>query len=589
MGIDGLARGRRKAGRLLSRHPVVMVAVLAILAVASGMASGRGSGAAVISNAGMPAAVRPNILLIVADDLGYSDLSVYGGEIDTPNLDDLARGGARFTQFYAAAMCSPTRAMLLTGVDHHRAGLGNLAERLADNQRGQPGYEGHLNQRVATIAEILAAEGYRTYLSGKWHLGSGEAGASQRGFDRAFALLESGAGHFANMLPLLGPGKAEYSEDGVPVEALPADFYSSRSYVDKLIGYLDEGAESNSPFFAYLSFTAPHFPLQAPRSSIEKYRGRYDAGYESILEERLNRMRAAGLIPAGTEPFPMLSSESPWEALDENERRRQARLMEIYAAMISDMDAEVGRFLAYLESRQLLDSTIIVFLSDNGAEGHYLEWGLDPLVPWAEACCDDDLEAMGSPDSYLMLGPAWARVAAAPFRMFKGFVSDGGVRVPAFVHYPGRIPAGRIVTEPASVIDLVPTLLELAGLPHPGPQFQGRDILPVQGVSLAGLVDGRTESVRGAEAALGWEIFGKRGLRQGRWKILWETADARWWDSDALGIRRGAWQLYDLESDPAETIDRAADHPERLQAMIRLWEAYAQENGVVLPDRQRGY
>lgn len=532
---------------------------------------------------------RPNLLLIVADDLGYSDLGAYGGEIETPNLDTLARGGVRFAQFYASPMCSPTRAMLLTGVDQHRAGLGNLVERLSENQKGQPGYEGRLNDRVATLPELLRTAGYRSYLSGKWHLGRGESDPGARGFDRYFALMESGAGHFANMLPLLGPQKAEYLADGQPVEALPGDFYSSRFYVDQLIEYLEEDRDSGQPFFAYLAFTAPHFPLQALRKTIEKYGGRYDAGYEATLSARLRRMQALGLVPQGAEPFPLLPSELEWANLGAKKKRVEVRRMEVYAAMVDDMDQQVGRLLSYLEQRGLRDDTVIVFMSDNGAEGHYLEWGLDPLVPWAESCCDNSLENMGDADSYLMLRPAWARVASTPLRMFKGFTSEGGIRVPAFVNYPARIAGERVSHAVATVRDIVPTLLELAGVATPGGQFEGRPVEPIQGRSMLAMLEGSAESIHPADAVFGWEMFGKRALRQGRWKILWETEDARWWDAAALGIARSAWQLYDLEADPSEQNDISAEYPQRLQSMIQSWQKYAEENGVIIPDRQRGY
>jgi arylsulfatase len=257
--------------------------------------------------------------------------------------------------------------------------------------------------------------------------------------------------------------------------------------------------------------------------------------------------------------------------------------------MVDDMDQEIGRLLSYLEENGLRENTVIVFLSDNGAEGHYLNWGLDPLVPWAETCCDNSLENMGNADSYLMLGPAWARIAATPFRMFKGFTSEGGVRVPAFFNYPAGFDAGRTVHSVATVRDILPTLLEIAGVPLPGPQFEGRAVEAVQGRSLLPWLDGHEEPVHAEDAFFGWEIFGKRALRQGRWKIVWETTDATWWDSDALGIKREAWQLYDLETQPSEQFDLASQYPQRLEEMIRLWERYAEENGVIIPDSQRGY
>jgi arylsulfatase A-like enzyme len=533
---------------------------------------------------------RPNIFLIVADDLGYSDLGVYGSEIETPNIDMLARAGIRFTQFYASPMCSTTRAMLLTGIDHHRVGFGNLAERLAGNQKQQPGYEGYLNERAVTLAELLQDAGYRTYMTGKWHLGSRpRTDPSQRGFDRSFVLVESGAGHFDNMLPLLGPGKAEYSDDGKKVDALPDGFYSSRFYARQMLDYLEGDAGEERPFFAYLAFTAPHFPLQAPRESIAKYEGRYDRGYDAIHEQRIRRMQRLGLLADDIVSFPRLTTETPWSELTAAGRESQARRMEIYAAMVDDMDAYVGEVIDYLREQGLYDSTAIFFLSDNGAEGHYLRWGLDPLVPWAEKCCDNSLSNMGNADSYLMLGPDWARVSVAPLRMFKGFVSEGGIRVPAIVHFPARLPAGTINRSFVTVRDVMPTILELAGVDHPGDHYKGRSVLPMQGRSMLAMLEGVAESVHGENFTMGWELFGKRGVRNGDWKILFEPDHVDWWDAEAMGITKNRWQLYDLSADPAELRDLAGSDPQRVEAMIRLWENYASDNGVIIPETQRAY
>jgi arylsulfatase A-like enzyme len=533
---------------------------------------------------------RPNILLIVADDVGYSDLGFQGSEIPTPNLDALAQGGVRFSQFYASPMCSTTRSMLLTGVDNHLAGFGNLVERLSDNQKEQPGYEGRLNERVVTLAEILQQQGYRTYLSGKWHLGKGNGAAPQeRGFDRSFALLESGAGQFSNMLPLLGPGVAEYMEDGVLLESLPEHFYASESYVQKLLGYLQQDGQGDKPFFAYLAFTAAHFPLQAKAESIARNRGNYDAGYEAIHAARLQRLQDLGLAAAGGTEFPQLDKEPSWSELTDEQRQVEARRMEIYAAMIADMDTQVGVLIDLLKSSGQYDNTLIVFLSDNGAEGHYLKWGLDPLVPWAASCCDNSLDNMGAADSYLMLGPSWARVAMAPFRMFKGFTSEGGIRVPAFVHFPARFDGGRNSNALLHVTDIVPTVLEVAGVAAPNGQFGGRPIEAIQGKSVLPLLEGRVEEARGEDDYLGWEVFGKRAIRQGDWKIVWEAPFTSWWDSESLGISRNRWQLYNLAQDPAELRDQSAAEPERLAEMIQLWDEYARQNGVIIPDRQRAY
>ncbi|TAK56406.1 MAG: arylsulfatase [Gammaproteobacteria bacterium] len=539
---------------------------------------------------GSTSAERPNILLIVADDLGYADLGIYGSEIATPNLDALARSGVMFTQFYASPMCSPTRAMLLTGMDNHRAGLGSMAERLAGNQQGQPGYEGYLNSRAVTLAEVLRDAGYRTYMTGKWHLGEpGVADPPLRGFEQSFALLDSGAGHFSNRLSLGGPEMAPYFENGKPVEHLPRDFYSTRFYAQKLIEYLDADRNDDRPFFAYLAFTAPHFPLQAPEESIARYRGLYDAGYEAVQARRLSTMRDLGLVAADAHPFPRLVGELAWEKLSPEQQKAQARLMEIYAAMVGDLDAQVGEVIRFLRRRREYDSTIIVFMSDNGPEGHHLEQGLERLAEWSRQCCNNEYDNMGRADSYLMQGPDWARVSATPFRMFKGFTSEGGIRVAAFISYPRRIAGGRTYRGLATVMDVMPTLLDLAGAEHPGESFQGRKLLPMQGRSMLPMLRGVSGTVHDNDAVLGWELFGKRAIRRGDWKIVREASQVKWWQSDPLGIRRDSWQLYNLTTDPAELNDLSAQHPAQLQHMIDQWDVYARGNGVIIPDEIRNY
>jgi len=538
-----------------------------------------------------PADQRPNILLIVADDLGYTDLGVYGGEIGTPNLDSLAREGTIFTRFYTSPMCSPTRAMLLTGMDNHLTGLGNLVERLADNQKGQPGYEGRLNSRVVTLAELLADAGYRTYMTGKWHLGSANAGAdpSQRGFSRSFALLDSGASYFNNMLPLMGPGKAEYSDNGVLLDSLPENFYSTRFYAEKMIEYLTQDANDDSPFFAYLAFTAPHFPLQAPVESIAKYQGAYDDGYDALHAQRLKRLQDMGLVATDIEPFPRSLTEQAWEDLSPQSQAAESRKMEIYAAMIDDLDHYVGKVIEYLKRQGEYDNTVIFFMSDNGAEGHLHKHGLGPLAGWAKQCCDNSFENLGKADSYVMLGPNWVRAAVAPFRMFKGFTSEGGIRAPAFVHFPSQIGVGETSSALVTVTDIMPTLLQLADVEHPGSDYKGRDLLPIQGKSMLAMLRNETDTVHGEDFSMGWELLGKRAIRKGDWKIIWETSHVDWWESRDLGIKRDEWQLYNLATDPAELMDLSHKEPEQLARMIELWESYARENGVVIPDKARGY
>ncbi len=311
---------------------------------------------------------RPNILLIVADDLGYTDIGAFGGEIDTPNLDRLAVEGMRLSNFHVLPTCAPTRAVLLTGVDNHRAGIGSQV--ITAEQKGKPGYEGYLNSRVATLPEVLGAAGYRTYHTGKWHLGVEKShGPHARGFDETFTLLAGGASHFADASPLRPGGEARYLRNGKLVESLPGNFYSSQHYTDLLLAWMERDRNSERPFFAYLAYTAPHDPLHAPPAYIEKYRGRYDRGWEELRRERFNRVQEKGLIPAHHQLPPWPSVVKRWDSLSELEQANSARDMEVYAAMVDYMDEQIGRVYQWLEANGELDNTLIFFLSDNGANG----------------------------------------------------------------------------------------------------------------------------------------------------------------------------------------------------------------------------
>ena len=533
---------------------------------------------------------RPNILVIVADDLGYTDIGAFGGEIETPNLDALAMAGVRLTQFYVAPTCSPTRSMLMSGTDNHLAGLGNMAEELRANQQGHPGYEGHLSTRVAALPELLREAGYHTYMAGKWHLGlSEDTSPAARGFERSFALAQGGGGHFSD-LPIVGPDPAIYREDGQLVP-LPAEFYSSRFYSERLIEYLENRPDDGQPFFAYLAFTAPHWPLQAPAESIAKYAGRYDAGYDALQASRFARLQELGLLTEGMQAVPRVPEEPAWEALWAQEKQISARKMEIYAAMVDDLDHYLGTVFDTLKRRGEFDNTFIFFMSDNGPEGAHLEIGWDALGEWVAECCDNSFENMGQADSYLWYGPNWARAGAAPFRMYKAFTTEGGIRVPAIVHYPKTVPAGTIYRGMATVMDVLPTILELAEIEHPQ-TYQGREVLPLRGASMLPVLTGASASVHAEDYVMGWELFGRRAIRQGDWKIVWEPADFMGtapWEPRDPHIMGDRWRLYNLADDPSEQIDLAQQQPERLQALIAAWETYAQETGIVLPDYNVGY
>lgn len=513
---------------------------------------------------------RPNFLLIVLDDLAYSDLGSFGGEIATPNLDRLANQGLRFTNFYAAAACSPSRAMLLTGADSHLVGLGNMDEFLSDDQRGKPGYEGHLNNRVDTVATRLRAAGYHTYMSGKWHLGS-KPGSLPRdqGFERSFALMHGGGNHFDQRGVTEQHPVADYREQGQHTR-LPEDVFSSNSYTDKLLNYLRQDAGDGKPFFAYLAYTAPHWPLQAPQAYIERYRGKYNQGYDQLRTARLQNMQALGITEDNNDDaFPLnpATGYRPWTELDKAEQQRQARIMEVYAAMVEATDAQVGRVLTQLEQQGQLDNTVIVFLSDNGAEGFdKSEW--PPFKAWVEQF-DNRLEALGSKDAFPFYGPGWGTAGTAPFRMFKGFSTDGGLRTPAFIWNPNLKRQGQISQQLVTVMDIAPTLLTLAGINNPTPQDPGQ-----RGRTMLPYLMEQKESVHSATEAIGWELMGNAAIRQGDWKLVRAFKP----------FGSGQWQLFNLSRDPAETRDVASAFPNKYRELLQAWDDYARHNGVLLPE-----
>lgn len=533
---------------------------------------------------------RPNILLIVADDLGYTDLGAYGGEIDTPNIDALADEGVVFSDFYAAPACSPTRSMLMSGMDSHLAGLGNMAEEVefVENQKGKPGYEGHLSFKVISLPEAFKAAGYHTYMTGKWHLGTTKkTRPAARGFEKSFVLVKSGGAHLS-MIPSVGPGKAEYRENDKRVDSLPKDFYSTEFFTEKLIEYIDEGRIDNRPFFGYLAYTAPHWPLQAPKESIAKYKGKYSDGYGRLLENRLKGLQTQNLIGENIEAFPKLPGEAAWEDLTLEQRQVSARKMEIYAAMVDDLDKYVGRVVDYLKNIGEYENTFIFLMSDNGPEGHHLDRGWDSLARWVKECCDNSYENMGRGNSYLWYGPNWARAGTAPSRLFKGFTSEGGIKVPAIAHYSKFTAKGLINRQLVSVMDVMPTLLELARIQLPKDMhYKERKHLPMQGKSMLEMLMGESDRTHGPEYVLGWELFGKRAIRHGEWKLLWEPSHKLWsWHSS---VKTDRWQLYHLPDDPAELYDVSGRYPDKYKQMIALWDKYVAENNVILPNFSSGY
>lgn len=519
-------------------------------------------------------APRPNILLIVADDLGYSDIGAYGSEIATPNLDRLARSGTKLTQFYASPYCSPTRAMLMSGVDHHRAGFGSMAELLTPAQRSQPGYEGYLNTRVAPLPALLRDAGYHTYMAGKWHLGTTEdTSPVARGFEQSFALVQGGASHTDQTGIITDdPDKtprAIYRENGKPVD-LPRDFYSSTFYADRIMRHIGSNRADGKPFFAYLAFTAPHWPLQAPAQYIRKYQGKYDVGYDVIRERRLARMKQLGLVPKDARPYEGSGTWPEWSALSPVQQRIEAKRMAVYAAMVEQMDAQIGRVLDYLKANGLYDNTLVFFMSDNGADGNSV---LDEAAnrEWVRRHANNSLANTGLRGSFVEYGPGWAQVSSTPFHLYKAFAYEGGIAVPAIASLPKRIGAGRASAMPAHVTDIAPTLLELAGTQPPGNRYQGREVFPMEGTSMLAFLSGQTAQVHPHGFSAGWELNGRKAMRQGDWKIV--QANPPW--------GTGRWELYNVREDREERNNVADRHPDRLKALVTAYETYRHDNGVI--------
>ena len=540
------------------------------------------------------AASRPNFLVIVADDLGFSDLGVFGGEIDTPNLDALAKRGVRFTSFYTAPTCSPSRAMLLTGKDSHRVGLGTMAEMLPLSPKlaGRPGYEGHLDPRVATLADRLATAGYRTMMAGKWHLGiAPEFQPKARGFQQSFALLQGSSDHYGmdqDGVWQTSRAGSTYAENGAPARFPPGN-YTGDYFTQRLIGYLKREPREKRPFFAYLAFNEPHWPLQAPAALIEKYRGRYDAGPQALREQRLERMRTLGLFDATTLAAPM-APLTGWDRLTAEQRALGARAMEIYAAMVESLDQNVGRVVAALRNSGEIDNTVIVFMSDNGAEGSTSRQliGVLQMLGLPRETADGlrnanaNPEKMGGVGSYVSYGPEWAQAAMGPFRLYKGFTNEGGIRAPAFVTGP-RVVGQRIIHSALHIRDVMPTLLELAGVREPGSTGPRTGDTVSDGRSWVPILAGKRDSIRAPNNAMAWELFFRRGIRRGDWKAVFSNNDTGFAAIGASATDPARWRLYNLRSDPGEIHDLASSEPVLLGELVRDWDRYAVENGVVLP------
>jgi len=497
--------------------------------------------------AGAPGPGRPNIVVILVDDMGFSDIGCYGSEIATPNLDRLATRGIRFTQFYNTGRCCPTRASLLTGLYPHQAGIGHMT---AD--KGLPGYVGHLHERCVTLGEVLRPAGYFTIMCGKWHVGAKDPAwwPSRRGFDRTYACPEGGGFYFQvkKGRSIVRNGKVIH-DDAHP---LPEGWYSTDAWTDEAIGYIDEAVRADKPFLVYLAHNAPHFPLQAPPEDIQRYRRKYLAGWDTLRERRYGRQLASGLIAKRWPLSPRDDGITPWANVDAERRDRMDHIMAIYAATVDRMDRSIGRLVKALGQRGVLENTLILFLSDNGGNA---ESG-----PWGRA---QGKGALGSAASSVFCGKSWANAENTPFRYYKHFVHEGGISTPLIAHWPAGIPAdrrGAFEPQPGHLIDIMATCADLAGATYPK-TFNGHAITPMQGVSLVPALRGQA---LGRTEPLYWEHEGNRAIRDGNWKLV------------ARGPA-GDWELYDLDADRSELHNLAAEHPDRVKAMADQWETFARK------------
>jgi len=549
----------RQLKDLLFRHAVRPLSAFAVLQVL--FAAMPQSAWAQLAERDRP----PNILLLVADDLGYSDVSCFGGEISTPHIDGLAKEGLRFTQFYNCGQDSPSRASLLTGLYPHQVGMGH-----STTDYRQPGYRGNLSRECATLAELLGQNGYQTLMVGKWHLtphvgpeGPKHTWPVNRGFERFYGTIHGAGSYFSPITLCRG---SQFVDEQDP------DFYYTERIAQHAGAFIEQASRSNKPFFLYVAFTAPHFPLHAPEGAIDRQRAKYAMGWDQVRKTRFQRMRAMGVLKPQWKPTPIDERVGAWEL---NQLRAwQQRRMEVYAAQVDLMDQAVGRVLESLRQMGAEQNTLVMFLSDNGASA-------EEIMPnWRGVGIPKETRAgravqlgnhpdflPGAEDTYQSYGIAWANVSNTPFRRYKGDVHEGGISTPLIVRWPAVFrQGGRMTDQVGHVIDLVPTCLEVARIRYPS-SYQGRNLLPLEGRSLA-------PSLRGATLAgtkLFWEHAGNRAVRDGKWKLVAQ--------------HRGAWELYDMEADRTETTDLAKQFPIVVQNMSESYAAWAKRCNV-LPWRE---
>ncbi|QCK15695.1 arylsulfatase [Mangrovivirga cuniculi] len=507
---------------------------------------------------------KPNILLIVADDLGYSDLGCFGSDIETPNIDQLAGKGIIFSNFHTAPMCAPTRAMLLSGNDNHIAGMG----RQSINSEFF-GYEGHLTNRIATIPQVLKQAGYHTYMAGKWHLGMRpEDNPHKKGFDHSYVLLRGAGNHYNDQGIFKNTPTSLYTEDGKPAKWRDGD-YSTDFYTDKIIEYIELNKNDDKAFFAFAAYTSPHWPLQVDEKFWKKYKGKYDKGYEELRKKRLKTLKKAGIIPKNTQLPPLHPDISPWDSLTEKQQKIEARKMELYAGMVDNLDYNIGRLINYLKSIGEYENTMIVFMSDNGAAAEDFYYN-DYFGPFLKKHFVNDYENMGKPNSFISYGPQWAEAGSAPYKYFKGYTTEGGMIAPIIITGPGVNRKNEIHNNFTTLVDLAPTFYEISGSTYPD-TYNGNKIYPLKGESLLPFLSGKNNETHSEDYVFALEHSLRSMVRKGDWKI---TNISRPFNIDSF-------KLYNIKNDLAEIHDLKEKEPEKFQKLIEEWKKYKAETRLL--------
>ncbi|MEA5469986.1 arylsulfatase [Spirulina sp. 06S082] len=494
----------------------------------------------------------------------------------TPNLDSLAEQGMMLTNFHTGPTCSPSRSMILTGVDNHLAGLGTMPDRITDEQRDSPAYKGILNDDVVTVADLLKDGGYHTYMTGKWHLGEDEMRLrpNGRGFEESFAILEGGSDHYG--LTGFGPGaEANFARNGVIVDP-PKDFYTAKTYTDMMIEFIEKNRKGDKPFFGYLAHTSPHEPLQVPPEYSRKYLAKYSAGWDKIRAERFQRQKDLGIIPDYLELPARWSNVKAWNSLSSDERRIQAKKMAVYAGMVEYMDEQVGKLIDYLKKIGEYENTVIIYFTDNGASGRDFSAEPDWKVWLNEIGYDNSYENIGNPNSFTGLGYGWAQVMTTPHFAAKGTMAEGGTRGHFFAHYPGKIAPSKSGAF-ASVKDLTPTALDYAGVPQPGTNYKGRTIHPIEGKSMRPLFEGYADRLYSDNEPIAFELYGtvNKALYLGDWKIL-RLGDGVWGNGE-----KEPWKLFNIGLDPTEQNDLSRQYPDLLKKMIDMYDKQEKSWGFI--------